>query len=159
MIVEMKTRMIILSLISLLISSGCNSAAGSRAKWQTAGITSYRMKVAIQKPGHGTPMGTYLITVKDGQAVEILAGPSSYGGEVVEPKTLITDRTYPIRYDPYDTIDDYLAIIEDADRKGAAMIDVRYDLTFGYPVYLHIDRDRSAIDDELKLEVLEFTKL
>lgn len=95
--------------------------------------------------GHGTPVGTYLITVSDGKAVEIRVG-----------ETVITDRTYPINFGPYETIEDYFDIVDrlTSDKMSA---DVRFDPTYGYPKYISF-RGR-GVDNELNLEVLEFTNL
>lgn len=113
----------------------------SRAKWDASGIKSYRMKVGMSVPGHGTPMGTYLITVMDGMAIEIRRNGAD------EP---LPDRKYPINYDNYDTIDDYFNIIGPDDT-------VRYDSTYGYPTYIRRP-DNNRVDTGFEIQVFELTE-
>jgi hypothetical protein len=135
--------------------------AANRAKWRASGITDYRMRVSIQKTGHGTPMGTYVIRVRDGQVVSIhMNGPSTprSSDAAPEPEKIITDDMFLRRFGPYDTIEDYFHIIETA---GAMphILETEFDPVMGYPKLLHLDPSSEAIDDELMVRVLELEKI
>jgi hypothetical protein len=123
----------------------------NRRLWNDSGVTDYRMKVDIQKPGHATPMGKYIIEVR-GRHVATVRSPSN-------PEAVIDTSTYLREFARYDTIDDIFSFIERNRSSFALTQQIEYDAVLGYPKKIHMDPDMSAIDDELSFEVLEFEKL
>ncbi len=123
----------------------------NRKLWNESGVTDYRMKVHIQKPGHAMPMGKYIIEVRGRSAATIRSASN--------PSAVIDTDMFLRGFTSFDTIDDIFTFIEKNISSFALTQQIEYDPTLGYPKKLHMDPDMSAIDDELFFEVLEFEKL
>lgn len=136
-----------------------SSLEANRKKWEASGITSYRMKTVVQKTGHAAPMGTFLITVRDGKVESVLAGGSPGTSRGKEPDVPISDSDWLNRFSPYDTIEDYFKIIDKAEEVSNDIFETAYEPTLGYPRRLRLDPKKSTMDDELLVEVLTLEKL
>ena len=67
-----------------------------------------------------------------------------------------TGRNYTEGYKPYDTIEKLFALIEDAKKRNAESLFVRYDETFGYPARIYYEQSTKMSDDELLITVKDF---
>lgn len=119
----------------------------NRRLWHESGMVNYRMTVDVQKPGHATPMGKFIIEVRDRQAVSIKLASDPTRDAMTE------------RFSRYDTIDDIFNIIETAGVQRPDKMDIEYDAKLGYPKKLNLDISASALDDELFFQVLQFEAL
>lgn len=119
----------------------------NRRLWRDSGIVNYRMTVDVQKTGHATPMGKFIIEVRDRKAVSIKLASDPTRDAMSE------------RFSRYDTIDDIFDIIETAGVMRPDKMDIEYDAKLGYPKKLNLDPDASAMDDELFFQVLQFEAL
>ena len=123
----------------------------SRSLWLEKRIENYKMKIKIQKTGHATPNGTFIITVRDNAAESIK--PSD------KPDLEMLDTQ--IRFERYSTIDAIFNFIESAEKdrqKNNNSWDrrvIEYDAKYGYPKKVDLDQS-DVMDDELYFEVLEF---
>lgn len=115
--------------------------------WRESGIVNYRMTVDLQKTGHATPMGKFIIEVRDGRAVSVKSA--------TDPR-IVPDAE---RFQSYATLEDIFGIIGGASRRQPEKMDVEYEPKLGYPKRLHLDYKASTMDDELFFQVLEFEKL
>ncbi len=123
----------------------------NRSLWHESKIKDYKMKVKIQKTGHATPNGTFIITVRDRLAKSIKP--------IDKPDVEMLDTQ--IQFGRYATIEVIFSFIESAEKdkqknnRGWSRREIEYDSKFGYPK--KVDLDQSGIfDDELYFEVLEF---
>lgn len=119
----------------------------NRRLWHGSGIVNYRMTVDVQKTGHATPMGKFIIEVRDRQAVSIKMANDPTRDAMTE------------RFALYDTIDDIFERIEVASVQRPDKMDIEYDPKLGYPKKLNLDPNTSAMDDELFFQVLQFEAL
>ncbi len=101
-------KLLVLSLsISLLtIQFSCATLQKSEFErnhklWRESNIKNYKMTVEVQKTGHATPMGKFIITVRDGVAKSIQL-------ENLEP---VSEN---VRFGSYVTIDAMFGCIESA---------------------------------------------
>jgi hypothetical protein len=102
------------------------------------------MTVDVQKTGHATPMGKFIIEVRDREAVSIKLASDPTRDAMTE------------RFSRYDTLDDIFDIIETASVQRPDKMDIEFDPQLGYPKRLHLDPNASAMDDELFFQVLQF---
>lgn len=124
----------------------------NRKLWSESKITNYKMTINIDKTGHATPNGKFIITVRNGTAESI----KMFDKPDVD---LLQDSV--IRFGRYSTIEGIFSFIENAEndkeknnRSWARRI-TEYDAKFGYPK--KVDLDQSGVsDDELYFEVIEF---
>lgn len=119
----------------------------NRRLWHDSGIVNYRMTVDVQKTGHATPMGKFIIEVRDRKAVSIKMASDPTRDAMTE------------RFSRYDTLDDIFEIIEVENLQVPDKMDVEYDAKLGYPKRLNLDPSTSAMDDELFFQVLQFEAL
>lgn len=142
-----------------LISGGCQKLRQAelernRSLWRDSKIENYKMTIKIQKPGHATPGGTYVITVRDYAAKSIKP--------VNNPDVEMLDTQ--IQFGRYYTIEDIFNFIESAEKdtrknnNGWSRHEIEYDAKFGYPKKVDLDQS-GVMDDELYFEVLEFEVL
>jgi hypothetical protein len=122
----------------------------NRSVWRESKITNYRMTVDLQKTGHATPSGKFIITVRNGVAESIKS--------VNNPETDLRDGV--IKFENYDTLDDIFQYIERADKEtwDWDKREVEYDSKLGYPKKVSLDAAR-VFDEELSFQVLEFEAL
>lgn len=142
-------------LVSLLVSVGivaaqlsCTGAAkreSAREQWRRSGVVNYKMTVNLQKPGHATPNGKFLITVRGGK-VESIRYPN--GLQPVPPQ---------IRFGSYRTVEEVFDYIEMTENIAGAWNrkEIEYDPKLGYPKRVNLDK-HSVNDEEILFEVLEF---
>ena len=57
------------------------------------------------------------------------------------------------------TVDGVFHKIEDALEGDASQVDVEYDATLGYPASVFVDYNRRTADEELRLQLLDFTTI
>ncbi|NIM92219.1 MAG: hypothetical protein GTO18_00680 [Anaerolineales bacterium] len=62
-------------------------------------------------------------------------------------------------FNAYDSVEELFAVIEDAMKQDPAEMSVEYDPNFGVPISISIDYDRMMADEELYLEISEFSEL
>lgn len=118
----------------------------SRSLWQESKIENYKMTIKIQKTGHATPGGTFVITVRDNVAKSIKPFD--------KPDIEMLDTQ--ISFGRYDTIEDIFRFIELSEAEyGWDRHEIEYDAKLGYPKKVDLDQS-GVMDDELYFEVLEF---
>lgn len=117
----------------------------NRRLWRESNIKNYRMKVEVQKTGHATPMGKFVITVRDGMAKSI---KNENNLEIISGG---------LRFDGLKTLDDIFGYIESAERDTGTWSKrvAQYDSKLGYPKRVNLDKS-GVLDDELYFEVLQF---
>ena len=118
-----------------------------RQLWRESGTVNYRMKIYINKTGHATPNGKFIITVRDGEVESI----KREDNQAINPDTQ--------RFSQYDTIDDIFNFIERGIEESPYKFEIEYDAKLGYPKKLDLDPKQRTFDDELFFEVLEFEVL
>lgn len=120
----------------------------NRKRWQDSGVKNYKMTVEIQKPGHATPMGKFIITVRNG---------------VLESTQFASDlKPVPdqVRFGSYKTVDqifDYAAAMLKQDAKWSRKV-MEFDPKLGYPKRVDLNI-QGSLDEEIFIEVLEFEEL
>ena len=127
---------------------GQNSAIEkNRSLWRDSKISDYKMIVKINKTGHATPNGKFIIVVRGGVAKSIKPFDKP------ELEMLGTQ----IRFRGYDTIKGIFNFIESAEKNNTFWDkrEIEYDAKFGYPKKVNLDQS-GVMDDELYFEVLGF---
>lgn len=120
----------------------------NRKRWQDSGVKNYKMTVEIQKPGHATPMGKFVITVRNGVL------ESTQFAEDLKPVPV------EVRFGSYKTVDqifDYAAAMLRQDAKWSRKT-LYFDEKLGYPKRVDLNIEGS-LDEEIFIEVLEFEEL
>lgn len=123
----------------------------NRNLWLEKRIENYKMKIEIQKPGHATPNGEFIITVRDNAAESIKPFD--------KPDLEMLDTQ--IRFGGYSTINAVFGFIEGAEKDARKnnrswnRRTIEYDANYGYPKKVDLDQS-GVIDEELYFEVLEF---
>lgn len=127
----------------------------NRSLWNDSKITNYKMTIKIQKTGHATPNGKFIITVRNSVAESI---------KMFDKPDVDMMKDSVIRFGRYSTIEGIFSFIENAENDKEknnnfwSRRTVEYDAKFGYPKL--VDMDQSGVfDDELFFQVLEFEKL
>ncbi len=122
-----------------------NEFERNRNLWRESGVKNYKMTVEIQKTGHATPMGRFVITIREGMAKSI---KNTNNLELISGI---------LRFDGLKTLDDIFGYIERAEKDtgtwGKRVIE--YDEKLGYPKKVNLDKS-GVLDDELYFEVLQF---
>ncbi len=123
----------------------------NRSLWRESKIENYKMTIEIQKTGHATPNGKFIITVRDRVAKSIRP--------IDKPDFEMLDTQ--IQFERYGTIEGVFSFIESAEKdkrennRSWSRREIEYDAKLGYPK--KVDLDQSGVfDDELFFEVLEF---
>lgn len=119
----------------------------NRSLWNESKIENYKMTIEIQKPGHATPNGKFIITVRDNVAKSIKP--------INKPDLEMLDTQ--IQFGRYSTIDGIFRFIENAglNSNSWSRQKIEYDAKLGYPKKVDLDKS-GVLDDELYFEVLEF---
>lgn len=123
----------------------------NRNLWREKRIENYKMTIEIQKTGHATPNGKFIITVRDNAAKSIKP--------INKPDLEMLDTQ--IRFGGYSTINAVFGFIESAEKDAQknnrwwSRRKVEYDAAYGYPKIVDLDQS-GVMDDELYFEVLEF---
>ena len=137
-----------------------NDIASNREKWRASGIRDYKMFAVIQKTGHMTPMGTYLITVRDGKTESVFSGASPFGNpDPPVPTRRLENEDFLSRLGPFDSIDDYFDYIERESKGDPEIFETKFHPTLGYPTYINLDPRKTTNDDELLVKVLSLDAL
>ncbi len=124
----------------------------NRNLWRDSKIENYKMTIKIQKTGHATPNGTFIITVRDRVAKSIKSVDFNPDVELADSE---------MRFGRYETIEDIFDFIESAEKDQQKnnnswdRREIEYDAKFGYPKKVDLDQS-GVLDDELYFEVLEF---
>lgn len=101
------------------------------------------MTVDLQKTGHATPMGKFIITVRGGVAESVTSA--------TDPDFVLSKKMF----ENYDTMEKIFKIIEKEEWGLFKTFETEYDSKLGYPKRINID-DHGSIDDEFFFEVLQF---
>ncbi len=123
----------------------------NRGLWRASKIKNYKMTVKIQKTGHATPNGTFIITVRDRNAKSIKP--------INKPDVEMLDTEITFR--GCSTIESIFGFIESAEKDREqnkrywSRRKIEYDSKLGYPKIVDLDQS-DLFDDELSFEVLEF---
>lgn len=121
----------------------------NRDLWLESKIKNYKMTIKIDKPGHATPSGKFIITVRDAVPVSIV----SYDKPDVDLRDSI------VRFENYDTVDDIFNFIESSENEqNWDRHEIEYDSKYGFPKKVDLDQ-AGVLDEELYFEVLEFEVL
>ena len=120
----------------------------NRNLWQESNIKNYRMTIAIDKTGHATPNGKFVITVREGKTESI---------KRADNLEIVGDT---VKFGSYDSLDDIFDFIENREKDGGVWDrkEIEYDSKLGYPKRVNIDIAR-VNDEELFFEVLQFESL
>jgi hypothetical protein len=125
-----------------------NELERNRRLWRESGITNYRMTVNLQKTGHATPNGKFVITVRQGIKESIKRADN--------PEADLTG----IYFGRYVTIEEIFEYIERAQKEKWEWVkkEIEYDAKLGYPKKVSLDAAR-VFDEEFSLQVLQFDVL
>lgn len=123
-----------------------------RSLWNESRITDYRMTVDLQKPGHATPMGKFIVTVRGGKIESIRS--------VNKPDVELSGGKSTLKFGPYVTIDEVFGFIERMESENSSWNkrEIEYDPRLGYPKKVNLDA-AGVMDEELLFHVLEFETL
>lgn len=137
--------LILLIFIALIFQFSCTSLKLERNRhlWRSSGVKNYRMTVDLQKTGHATPMGKFIITVRGGVAESVTSA--------TDPDFILSPRMF----ENYDTMEKIFKIIEREEWGFFKTFETEYDSKLGYPKRINID-DHNSLDDEFFFEVLQF---
>ena len=142
-------------LLLAIVMAACSTVPASEfdqnlAKWQDSGISHYTFDLMIGCFCVFRDEMPLTIEVKDGEVVSI----TKANGSVVDA----SDPNYEF-FQTYVTIDNLFAALEAEVSGGAAQVTVTYEPLYGYPTEAYIDRSQEIADDELSLQVSNFTAL
>jgi len=134
---------------SLSACSGGSEIQQNRQKWEEQNITHYRFTVVVSCfcPYAGVEV-TY--EVQNGKVVNQSVQPSS---DRPIDEGQVTDF-----YQSYNTIEKVFDYLEQA-QKEADETSIDYDLAYGFPREVSIDRIKGAVDDEIYLSLSNFEPL
>ena len=127
---------------SATIDGEIDTLGEARAVWATSGISSYRYTITRQCFCMETYIGPFTVRVRDGVST---ATRTSDGSEV-DPLIL---ELLPL------SAEELFAFVEE--RQAQASFRVTYDQTTGLPLSVWSDPIPEAADDELGIEVRDFT--
>lgn len=147
----------ILFILLAVVLTACSAASaatevpsefeGARQKWQDAGISHYRFKVAIGCFCIFTQDMPLIIEVQDGEVVSM----EYQSGNEIDPSNLEL-------FNRYATVDAIFVELEKA-LVDADSVTVEYDETYGFPTQVSIDFDQQAADEEIYLTISDFEVL
>jgi hypothetical protein len=142
-----------LLLVLLLALAGCSGSTGptdastalaqSRVRWSRTGIIDYQFTIARVCECTPESAGPVVVEVRDGLVVE----QKYASGVSVDPQYSDLFTSVPGLFD----------LIDEAIRREAAGLAVRYNPDFGYPESIQIDWVAGAVDDEVSYRVTNFT--
>lgn len=144
-----------LPLVLLLALAGCTSSSGptdpvtalafSRARWFNAGISDYQFTIARVCECLPEMAGPVVVEVRGGAVVE----RTYASGTSVDPQYADLFTAVPGLFD----------LIDEAIRRDAAGLAVRYNAEYGYPESIQIDWVAGAVDDEVSYRITDFALL
>ena len=141
-------------LLVLLVAAGaCSSSTGpsdeaqalalSRARWYSSGIENYDFTIARICECTPELAGPVVVEVRNGQVSE-----RKYASGInVDPQYADLFTAVPGLFD----------LIDEAIRRDAAGLAVRYNSAYGYPESIQIDWVAGAVDDEVSYRISDFT--
>ena len=140
-------------LVLLLAVGACSSATGpsdqaqalalSRARWFNSGITDYQFTIARLCECTPESVGPVVVEVRGGQVAE----RKYASGVTVDPQYADLFTAVPGIFD----------LIDEAIRRDAAGLAVRYNPAYGYPESIQIDWVAGTVDDEVSYRITDFT--
>lgn len=110
----------------------------ARAQWEETDPGSYRYDY-FRGCFCAGPVGRFVVTVTDGTVTAVVTEPD---GEPAPESAL----------GAFATVEDLFQVVEDAIRNEVDGFRVGYHPEYGFPTLIDIDRDKHAIDDELRVE-------
>lgn len=113
--------------------------AEARALWAASGIETYELDWQIE---------CFCVGSDDTIRCSIA------GGYIISITNITTHADVDVSTRKPASVEDFFDIIEDAQLRKAAKVDVSYDATYGYPTKTYIDWIRNAIDDEITYLVI-----
>lgn len=142
-----------LPLVLLLALAGCTSSSGptdastdlalNRARWYQAGINDYDFTIARVCECIPESAGPVVVEVR--------------GGSVQERRYASGTSVDPQYADLFTPVPGLFDLIEEAIRRDAAGLAVRYNAAYGYPESIQIDWVAGAVDDEVSYRISDFT--
>jgi hypothetical protein len=143
-------------LLVLLVAAGaCSSStdpsdqaqtlALSRARWNRSGIANYQFTIARLCECTPESVGQVVVEVR--------------GGEVSERKYASGITVDPQYADLFTDVPGLFDLIDEAIRRDAAGLAIRYNTAYGYPESIQIDWVAGAVDDEISYRISDFTLL
>ena len=144
--------MLKLLLVVVLAAAGCTGSTGptdpatdlalSRARWFNTGVRDYQFTIA--RVCECTPESTGPVVV------EVRAG-------VVAERTYVSGSSVDPQYaDLFTSVPGLFDLIDEAIRRDAAGLGVRYNSVYGYPESIQIDWRAGAVDDEVSYRITDF---
>ena len=141
-----------LLIVLLLASGGCTSASGptdpatalafARARWFNTGVTDYQFTIARVCECLPEMAGPVVVEVR--------------GGTVAE-RTYATGTSVDPQYaDLFTAVPGLFDLIDEAIRRDAAGLAVRYNTEYGYPESIQIDWVAGTVDDEVSYHITDF---
>lgn len=118
-----------------------------RALWESQGIEHYRF--TLSRSCFCLARGPVVIEVRNGKVVSIVDAET--GGSEVDGFAVSEI------FGDVDTIEELFGRIDAAE--GAAVLQVSYDATFGYPAEIYIDQSELMADEEIGYTVSDFEVL
>ncbi len=144
-----------LPLVLLLAVAGCTSSSGptdpatalalSRARWFNAGISDYQFTIARVCECLPEMAGPVVVEVRGGAVAE----RTYASGTSVDPQYADLFTAVPGLFD----------LIDEAIRRDAAGLAVRYNSEYAYPESIQIDWVAGAVDDEVSYRITDFALL
>jgi hypothetical protein len=145
----------IILLALTLILAACSQGASAELdqnieKWEQANVSHYSYTLFISCFCAFTEDMPLSIEVENGEVISITRAD----GSIVDPADPALET-----YTQYSTIDRIFSELQADLNGGADEVIVTYDATYGHPVTIAIDHIKEAIDDEISLEISNFTVL
>jgi len=142
-----------LLLVLVLAVAGCTGAtdpsdpatalALSRARWFNSGIVDYNFTIARVCECLPEMAGPVVVEVRGG---------------AVEEQTYASGTSVDPQYsDLFTAVPGLFDLIDEAIRRDAAGLAVRYNSTFGYPESIQVDWVAGAVDDEVSYRITDFS--
>jgi hypothetical protein len=138
--------------VFFLAVAGCTSSTGptdeatalalSRARWFNYGFTDYQFTIARGCECLPEMTGPVLVEVR--------------GGVVAERRYISGTSVDPQYSDLFTAVPGLFDLIDEALRRDAAGLAVRYNAAFGYPESIQIDWVAGAVDDEVSYHITDF---
>jgi len=146
----MKKIIVMLIFMLTACSMGGNEFSQNQKKWSDANIPHYRYELSI---GCFCPFRDQMPLKVEVQNGEIVSMINSTGTVVTK-----TDPSFE-NFSRYATIDRLFTELDSDSVRKADVVTVKYDSTYGFPTEINIDFIKTAMDDELSLNVSAFEKL
>lgn len=115
-------------------------------KWVNSGITNYQFDLRRNCFCQQDFLRTVTITVQNSMITNIRYKDTN---EQIDPSN----------YDRYYTMEGIFAFIKQAVMTDAELMDIKYDTNFHFPKSIYIDYSIRLIDDEMYMEITNFTPL